>query len=369
VCFPHLVAARGLHGKRFVAVACSWAQALLLTAAGDVYHWQLSGNSLLAEPADLRLGQAHGVRLLEDPLQPQSPRTLLPQPPSRQASSSSGFVGSSVSNSGGRGGWASTNSAASASSGGGWPTGTGGGALSTLSTLNTASLGLPAPPSVPVPTSGVHHLTLHGVDPALDPVVAVFAGAFHSVVATAGGALLAWGRNAEGALGRGDLLQEGRRPEVVQVQVRVKETYGPPPPQPQLPVLPPPPAVGGIGSSAVGEDAAAATCNTTNGDTDTKACDGIALDMFPAADAARIDAVDAAPAAAAFGGLARSASSTVSPVAAAAVETVAVVRVGRPWRRILDFSCGKDLPLVLEAPCRSTSLVLQGCQIRSTYQR
>jgi hypothetical protein len=80
---------------------------------------------------------------------------------------------------------------------------------------------LPSPPPVPLPTSGMNHLTLHGVDPSLDPAVAVFAGPFHTVVGTAGGALLAWGRNAEGALGHGDTKQTDR-PELLQVQVTVK---------------------------------------------------------------------------------------------------------------------------------------------------
>ncbi|RYG40674.1 hypothetical protein EON68_03940, partial [archaeon] len=70
-----------------------------------------------------------------------------------------------------------------------------------------------------------HGVTLSGVPAMYDPVVAVYAGAFHTIAATANGALLAWGRNLEGALGLHDRQQHGR-PEVVQLTIPVHAAAG-----------------------------------------------------------------------------------------------------------------------------------------------
>lgn len=139
-----------------------------------------------------------------------------------------------------------------------------------------------------------------------DPVVAVFAGAFHSICGTAAGALLAWGRNAEGALG---LLAGApaiqKTPEVLQAPASLRHHPGR---RRRSLASAAAGARGGgdgallpdLGSSAVTDDSAATPDHHGRGP----------LQQQPES-----------------GGL----------------------FVSRPWRRVLDVAGGKDFTLVLEA--------------------
>jgi hypothetical protein len=147
-----------------------------------------------------------------------------------------------------------------------------------------------------------------------DPVVAVYAGAFHSVVGTASGAMLAWGRNAEGALGLTSSAPSVQRtPDVLRAPASSRRHFL---------------------SRSLHASATATGGRTSHHDV------GLPSPSPSPSPPRRLFSSHLGV------GLGR--IDEDHPVGAPDAEEGSIF-VGRPWRRVLDVAAGKDFTLILEA--------------------